>query len=163
MIFFDTSYLVRLYLEENGSDAVRCLAAQDDVAASWHAQPELLLSPVFAPVLDFAAFGVGEAVQALADDFVEDTVDFRRRSGRRPVGGAGECGGGGGIHPCGVRAINPATAQPPGTCHSAKCPAQMCEVSHMRIQPKQGEQQGNADDAIAQEFRPQAYGQDKEE
>lgn len=44
MIFFDTSYLVRLYLEENGSDAVRCLAAQDDVAASWHAQPELLCS-----------------------------------------------------------------------------------------------------------------------
>jgi predicted nucleic acid-binding protein len=44
VIFFDTSYLVRLYLEENGSDVVRHLAAQDDIASSWHAQPELLCS-----------------------------------------------------------------------------------------------------------------------
>ncbi len=42
MIFLDTSYLVRLYLEEHGSDVVRQLAAQEDVASSWHAQPELL-------------------------------------------------------------------------------------------------------------------------
>lgn len=42
MIFFDTTYLVRLYLDENGCDAVRALAATKPVVSSWHAQAELL-------------------------------------------------------------------------------------------------------------------------
>jgi predicted nucleic acid-binding protein len=42
MMFFDTSYLVRLYLDENGSDTVRTLAETMPVASSWHAQAELL-------------------------------------------------------------------------------------------------------------------------
>ena len=42
MIFFDTTYLVRLYLDENGCDAVRELAETQPVVSSWHAQAELL-------------------------------------------------------------------------------------------------------------------------
>jgi predicted nucleic acid-binding protein len=42
MIFFDTTYLVRLYLDEPGTDAVRELANAQPIAASWHAQAELL-------------------------------------------------------------------------------------------------------------------------
>ncbi|HUF61493.1 MAG TPA: type II toxin-antitoxin system VapC family toxin [Verrucomicrobiales bacterium] len=42
MIFFDTSYLVRLYLDEKGSEAVRALAETAPIASSWHAQAELL-------------------------------------------------------------------------------------------------------------------------
>ena len=42
MIFFDTTYLVRLYLDENGCDAVRALAETNHVVSSWHAQAELL-------------------------------------------------------------------------------------------------------------------------
>jgi predicted nucleic acid-binding protein len=42
MIFFDTTYLVRLYLDEKGFDAVRALALRAPIASSWHAQAELL-------------------------------------------------------------------------------------------------------------------------
>lgn len=42
MIFFDTTYLVRLYLDENGSETIRSLAGSVPIAASWHAQAELL-------------------------------------------------------------------------------------------------------------------------
>jgi predicted nucleic acid-binding protein len=42
MIFFDTTYLVRLYLDENGCEAVRELAAALPIASSWHAQAEML-------------------------------------------------------------------------------------------------------------------------
>jgi predicted nucleic acid-binding protein len=42
MIFFDTSYLVRLYLDEPGADAVRELAKAQPISTSWHAQAELL-------------------------------------------------------------------------------------------------------------------------
>ncbi|MCH8539175.1 MAG: type II toxin-antitoxin system VapC family toxin [Opitutales bacterium] len=42
MIFYDTSYLVRLYLDEPGSSAVRDLAKRQPIAAAWHAQAELL-------------------------------------------------------------------------------------------------------------------------
>lgn len=42
MIFYDTTYLVRLYLDEKGSEAVRALAETMPVASSWHAQAELL-------------------------------------------------------------------------------------------------------------------------
>lgn len=42
MIFFDTTYLVRLYLDENGSKSIRSLAETVPVASSWHAQAELL-------------------------------------------------------------------------------------------------------------------------
>lgn len=38
MIYFDTSYLVRLYYQEAGADAVRALAARDHVACAAHGQ-----------------------------------------------------------------------------------------------------------------------------
>ena len=41
MIFYDTSYLVRIYLEDPGWEAVRELCATDDVAASEHARAEI--------------------------------------------------------------------------------------------------------------------------
>lgn len=44
MIFFDTSYLVRLYLDDKGFEAVRELAGTDEIASSWHAQAEILCS-----------------------------------------------------------------------------------------------------------------------
>ncbi|TVR50409.1 MAG: PIN domain-containing protein [Puniceicoccaceae bacterium] len=41
--FFDTSYLVRLYLEDAGFDRVRQLASSvPTLAASWHAQAEVM-------------------------------------------------------------------------------------------------------------------------
>ena len=42
MIYFDTSYLVRLYYEDAGSDAVRALAATDDVACAAHGHAEMI-------------------------------------------------------------------------------------------------------------------------
>ena len=42
MIFVDTTYLVRLYLDEKGSESVRALAESVPVASSWHAQAEML-------------------------------------------------------------------------------------------------------------------------
>lgn len=42
MIFFDTTYLVRLYLDEPGADSVRELAKVQPIASAWHAQAELL-------------------------------------------------------------------------------------------------------------------------
>lgn len=41
MIFCDTSYLVRIYLEDNGWEEVRELCASDDVATSAHAEAEI--------------------------------------------------------------------------------------------------------------------------
>ena len=41
MIFFDTSYLVRIYMEDLGWETVRALSATDDVAASEHARAEI--------------------------------------------------------------------------------------------------------------------------
>ena len=41
--FFDSSYLVRLYLEDHGFAAVRKLAAEAPmVSSSWHAQSEIV-------------------------------------------------------------------------------------------------------------------------
>ena len=42
MIYFDTSYLVRLYYGDPGFDAVRKLAATDNIASAWHGQAEML-------------------------------------------------------------------------------------------------------------------------
>ena len=42
MIYFDTSYLVRLYYEDAGAAAVRALAATDHIACAAHGQAEML-------------------------------------------------------------------------------------------------------------------------
>ena len=42
MIYFDTSYLVRLYYQDPGAEAVRMLAASDHVASAAHGQAELM-------------------------------------------------------------------------------------------------------------------------
>ena len=42
MLYFDTSYLVRLYLDDTGCEPVRELAAQNEIASCWHAQAEIL-------------------------------------------------------------------------------------------------------------------------
>ena len=42
MIYFDTSYLVRLYLDDFGAEAVRALVKQSDVACSLHGQTECI-------------------------------------------------------------------------------------------------------------------------
>ena len=42
MIYFDTSYLVRLYYQDPGADAVRVLAATDHVASATHGQAEMV-------------------------------------------------------------------------------------------------------------------------
>ena len=41
MIFCDTGYLVRLYLEDHGFELVRELCASDDIATAAHAQAEI--------------------------------------------------------------------------------------------------------------------------
>lgn len=42
MIYFDTSYLVRLYYDDPGADAVRALAATDNLACAAHGQAEMI-------------------------------------------------------------------------------------------------------------------------
>lgn len=42
MIYFDTSYLVRLYYQDPGADAVRALAATDHLACAAHGQAEMI-------------------------------------------------------------------------------------------------------------------------
>ena len=42
MIYFDTSYLVRLYYADPGADAVRELAATDHVVCAAHGQAEMI-------------------------------------------------------------------------------------------------------------------------
>ena len=42
MIYFDTSYLVRLYYQDPGADAVRALAATDHVACAALGQAEIM-------------------------------------------------------------------------------------------------------------------------
>ena len=42
MIYFDTSYLVRLYYQDPGADAVRALAATDHIACAALGQAEIM-------------------------------------------------------------------------------------------------------------------------
>ena len=42
MIYFDTSYLVRLYYQDPGADQVRALATTDHVACAAHGQAEMM-------------------------------------------------------------------------------------------------------------------------
>jgi hypothetical protein len=42
VIYFDTSYLVRLYYQDAGADAVRALAGTDHVACASHGQAEMM-------------------------------------------------------------------------------------------------------------------------
>ena len=42
MIYFDSSYLVRLYYQDPGADAVRALAATDHLACAAHGQAEMV-------------------------------------------------------------------------------------------------------------------------
>lgn len=42
MIYFDTSYLVRLYYQDPGAEAVRILAASDHVTSAAHGQAEMM-------------------------------------------------------------------------------------------------------------------------
>jgi predicted nucleic acid-binding protein len=42
VIYFDTSYLVRLYYADPGADAVRALATTDHVACAVHGQAEMI-------------------------------------------------------------------------------------------------------------------------
>jgi len=42
VIYFDTSYLVRLYYSDSGAEAVRALASTDHVACAAHGQAEMI-------------------------------------------------------------------------------------------------------------------------
>jgi predicted nucleic acid-binding protein len=42
VIYFDTSYLVRLYYDDPGADKVRVLAASDNVACAAHGKAEMI-------------------------------------------------------------------------------------------------------------------------
>jgi predicted nucleic acid-binding protein len=68
-LYFDTSYLVRLYLDDKGCEQVRALAAQGDIASCWHAQAEILCS--LHRALREGRLDV-EAYQAQRDQFSSD-------------------------------------------------------------------------------------------
>jgi predicted nucleic acid-binding protein len=71
--FFDTSYLVRFYLEDAGFEAVReCAGAERVISAAWHAQSEVVaaLHRAFRERrMEQGAF------QAALDQFIKDSKD----------------------------------------------------------------------------------------
>lgn len=69
MIYFDTSYLVRLYLEDPGFAAVRDLAATDHVCCAQHGQAEAIAA--FHRKFRERAFGL-KSYRALLAQFESD-------------------------------------------------------------------------------------------
>jgi len=71
--FLDTSYLARLYLEDAGFDVVReFVGSAPAVAASWHAQAELIAALHRA----YRERRLGQGVfQAAVDQFLSDSKD----------------------------------------------------------------------------------------
>lgn len=72
MIYFDTSYLLKLYLDERGSEEVRRLAATTDrLACAWHGQAEMVTS--FHRKLREGAIN-GDQFSALVDQFLSESL-----------------------------------------------------------------------------------------
>jgi predicted nucleic acid-binding protein len=69
LIYLDTSYLVRLYFEDPGFEAVRALATTDHVACAWHGQAELIAA--FHRKFREKTIRIGH-YQALLDQFSAD-------------------------------------------------------------------------------------------
>lgn len=71
MIYFDTSYLLKLYLDERGSEEVRRLAAtSDQLTCAWHGQAEMITS--FHRQYREGAIN-GDQLAALVEQFVAES------------------------------------------------------------------------------------------
>jgi predicted nucleic acid-binding protein len=72
MIYFDTSYLVRLYLEDKGFEAVRHLAEANEVACSLHGRGEC--AAAFHRCFREGRYG-GNHLNRLLDQFESDCTN----------------------------------------------------------------------------------------